>query len=241
MEQQQQHLPQCATITKTTQKQCRNIVSRLGETHCRVHGGLAKNGQEKSAGFTCGHITADNVACKHKVKKEGELCAWHTETKKICLKCKRIVKPNQDYCKTHDPELKRQRESFVPFGDLNLAMLKAFAEGKELAIIQDLTKWYLELAEAAQKEVRSGTTASTVTVVVSDDFVTQWYINGQSAKNGKSFGEVHKADPLKVMLSLPGLEKFKKPFEEKLTALAADPKNGALKFFWDRYQEHSNL
>jgi len=226
---QQPHLPQCATITKTTQKQCRNIVSRTGEIHCRIHGGLAKNGQEKSAGFTCGHITADNVACKHRVKEENSMCAWHSETKKICLECKRIVKPGHDYCKTHDPELKRQRESFVPFNELNLAFLKVFAEGKDLAIIQDLTRWYLELAEVAKSQNPT------------DDFTVQWYINGQSAKNGKAFGEVHKADPLKVLLTLPGMEKFKNAFEGKLDTLAAEPKNGALKFFWDRYQEHSNL
>lgn len=215
-------LPQCSALTKS-QKPCKNYVSRKGETCCSRHGGAKKNGEKIATGFFCGHITQDNVACKHHVKAEGLLCAWHSEDKKTCQKCKRIVKTGKDFCSTHDPEIQHQKEQFVPFKNLNTSFIKVFSECKDEKV-RDLAKWYLELAEHAQESNPT------------DAFIAQWYVKGQSNAHGNSFGETHKTDPLKFLLSLPDMEKYRVAFENKISSLASDPKNGALGHFWEKYQ-----
>lgn len=217
-------LPQCSATTKT-QKQCKNHVSREGETKCSRHGGLKKDGNTVSQGFVCGHITHDNVACKHRVHKEGELCAQHSETKKTCQKCKRIVKQGKEFCAAHDPTARQ----FVSFHELTVDFLKVFVIAKDNTILRDLASWYLDLAEHANK----GTPT--------DAFMVQWYVRGQSNASGDSFGEKHKSDPLKVLFTFPGMEKYKSGFESKFNALVADPQHAVMKDFWNTYLQNSNL
>ena len=223
-------LPLCEKITKTTGKQCQHHVSKLGETFCPTHGGAKKaEGAvvEQTQKYLCGHLTSGSNAhpCEHVVAKDGDLCAQHSGERKTCGKCKRKIADGKEFCKQHDPEFLKLKDQFVDFNLLNVAFIASFAvwQDKSNEIIQDLARWFLNLAEAAQKGP------------VSDQFLADWYVSGKSNAYGTSFGERHKADPLWTLLNLPTMKNFTEAFQTKFSTLSQNPAFGALQAHWATY------
>lgn len=112
---------------------------------------------------------------------------------------------------------------------MNDDFTKCYQVGKDSVIIRDLAAWFLMFAEHAQK------------YSVTEDFVAEWYCKGRSNAYGNSFGEKHKVDPLKMLLSMPDMAKYKSYFEAYLSNAALAKPRTCIAVRWMEYKNTVTL
>jgi hypothetical protein len=112
---------------------------------------------------------------------------------------------------------------------MNDDFYKCFEVANDSRIIKDLAKWFLVFAEHAQNHP------------VTKEFVAEWYCNGKSNAYGNSFGEKHKVDPLKMLLSLPDMTKYKSYFEAYLSNAALAKPRTCIACRWMEYKSRKTL
>jgi len=115
------------------------------------------------------------------------------------------------------------REEVALFTAMNAVVAHCYAEVQYNSVMRSLVQWYLLGAEKVK------------TKSLTDEEWAAWIVVGNSNAYGNSFGEVHKADPMIVLASLPPMAKFRPFLLSKYEALSKNPKFGAVKYKWDCY------